>query len=54
MISIAAWNTKPLWGKTPALDILNLEANEPLGYDKELSINFIGTEFETVGLAYVF
>ena len=53
MISIATWNTKFLWGMTPALDVLNLEFNEALGYDKDLSLNFNGTVFETVDLVYV-
>lgn len=40
--SIALSNTKRLWGKTPALDILNLEANEGLDYKKELHLKFDG------------
>jgi hypothetical protein len=40
--SIALRNTKRLWGMTPALDILKLEANEGLGYEKELDLMFDG------------
>lgn len=40
--SVATRNTNYLWGKTPALDILNLKANEGLGYDKGLRLRFDG------------
>lgn len=32
-----------MWGRTPALDILNLAANEGLDYTQPLLLNFRGT-----------
>lgn len=33
---------KYLWGNTPALDILNLEHNEGLGYRDDIALLFAG------------
>lgn len=34
---------KFLWGNVPALDIINMEANEGLAYNKPLNLLFAGT-----------
>lgn len=39
-------NTKHLWGKTPAFDILKLSTNEGVDYDQDLKLYFGGAMFK--------